>query len=124
MLRIFRTLKPKATLDAVLLDSFDVDLDELAAEKEHIHRQITEEDMAFDRILTPQFQFIEPNACLTSALYRLLRERNLFTHDIAYPSVRYYQTEENRDGEYVPVEVSAEYISAHANPDPYVPDLD
>ena len=124
MLRIFRSLKPKETLDAVLLDSFTADLDELAAEQEHIHRQITEEDMAFDRIMTPHFQFIKPNACLTSALYRLLRERNLFTHDIAYPAVRYYQTEENRDGEYVPVEVSAEYISAHANPDPYVPDLD
>ena len=124
MLRIFRSLKPKETLDAVLLDSFTADMDELTAEQEHIHRQITEEDMAFDRILTPHFQFIEPNACLTSALYRLLRERNLFTHDIAYPSVRYYQTEENRDGEYVPVEVSAEYISAHANPEPYVPDLD
>ena len=124
MLRIFRSLKPKETLDAVLLDSFTADMDELVAEQEHIHRQITEEDMAFDRILTPHFQFIEPNACLTSALYRLLRERNLFTHDIAYPSVRYYQTEENRDGEYVPVEVSAEYISAHANTEPYVPDLD
>ena len=124
MLRIFRSLKPKETLDAVLLDSFTADMDELTAEQEHIHRQITEEDMAFDRILTPHFQFIEPNACLTSALYRLLRERNLFTHDIAYPSVRYYQTEENRDGEYVPVEVSAEYISAHANTEPYVPDLD
>ena len=124
MLRIFRGLKPKATLDAVLLDSFTADMEELAAEQEHIHRQITEEDMAFDRILTPKFRFIEPNASLTSALYRLLRERNLFTHDIAYPSVRYYQTEENRDGEYVPVEVSAEYISAHANSDPYVSDLD
>ena len=124
MLRIFRGLKPKETLDAVLLDSFTANLEELSAEQEHIHRQITEEDMAFDRILTPHFRFIEPNASLTSALYRLLRERNLFTHDIAYPSVRYYQTEENRDGEYVPVEVSAEYISAHANPDPYVPDLD
>ena len=124
MLRIFRSLNPKSTLDAVLLDSFTADLEELNAEKEHIHRQITEEDMAFDRILTPHFRFIEPNACLTSALYRLLRERNLFTHDIAYPSVRYYQTEENRDGEYVPVEVSAEYISAHANSDPYVSDLD
>ena len=124
MLRIFRSLKPKETLDAVLLDSFTADMDELAAEQEHIHRQITEEDMAFDRTLTPHFRFIEPNASLTSALYRLLRERNLFTHDIAYPAVRYYQTEENRDGEYVPVEVSAEYISSHANIDPYVPDLD
>ena len=124
MLRNFRTMKPKATLDAVLLDSFTADLEELAAEQEHIHRQITEEDMAFDRILTPNFRFIDPNTSLTSALYRLLRERNLFTHDIAYPSVRYYQTEENRDGEYVPVEVSADYISAHSNSAPYVPDLD
>ena len=124
MLRLFRSMKPKATLDAVLLDSFTADLEELAAEQEHIHRQITEEDMAFDRILTPNFRFIDPNTSLTSALYRLLRERNLFTHDIAYPSVRYYQTEENRDGEYVPVEVSADYISAHSNTAPYVPDLD
>ena len=125
MLRIYRSLKPGANLDAVLLDSFTADLDELNAEKEHIHRQITEEDMAFDRILMPHFRFIEPNSCLTAALYRLLREKNLFTHDIAYPTVRYYQTEENRDGEFVPVEVSAAYLSALAKPAPsYVPDID
>ena len=124
MLRIYRSLKPGANLDAVLLDSFTPDLEELESEKEHIHRQITEEDMAFDRILMPRFRFIEPNTSLTSALYRLLREKNLFTHDIAYPTVRYYQTEENRDGEFVPVEVSAAYLSALQNPDPYVPDID
>ena len=124
MLRIYRSLKPGSNLDAVLLDSFTANLEELGAEKEHIHRQITEEDMAFDRILMPRFRFIEPNASLTSALYRLLREKNLFTHDIAYPTVRYYQTEENRDGEFVPVEVSAAYLSAHKKSDPYVPDLD
>ena len=130
MLRIYRSLKPGTNLDAVLLDSFITDLEELNAEKEHIHRQITEEDMAFDRILMPHFRFIEPNASLTDALYRLLREKNLFTHDIAYPTVRYYQTEENREGEFVPVEVSAAYLSAHTKPvNPtndalYVPDID
>ena len=124
MLRIYRSLKPGTNLDAVLLDSFTVDLEELESEKEHIHRQITEEDMAFDRILMPHFRFIEPNASLTAALYRLLREKNLFTHNIAYPTVRYYQTEENRDGEFVPVEVSATYLSSRSNPAPYVPDID
>ena len=112
MLRIYRTLKPGSNLDAVLLDSFTANL------------EITEEDMAFDRILMPLFRFIEPNAAMTGALYRLLREKNLFTHDIAYPTVRYYQTEENRDGEYVPVEVSAAYLSAHQKSEPYVPDID
>ena len=124
MLRIYRQMKPNGTLDAVLLDSFTADVEELLSEQEHIHRQITEEDMAFDRIIGPRFRFIEPNASLTDALYRLLRERNLFTHDIAYPIVRYYQTEENPDGEFVPVEVSAQYLSAQSKPDPYVPDID
>ena len=147
MLGIYRSLKPGGNLDAVLLDSFTASVDELNAEKEHIHRQITEQDMAFDRILTPHFRFIEPTvteqdmafdriltphfrfieptAALTGALYRLLRERNLFTHDIAYPSVRYYQTEENLEGEFVPVEVSAAYLSAQSKPEPaYVPDID
>ena len=125
MLGIYRSLKPNGNLDAVLLDSFTASVDELNAEKEHIHRQITELDMAFDRILTPHFRFIEPTAALTGALYRLLRERNLFTHDIAYPAVRYYQTEENLEGEFVPVEVSAAYLSAQSKPEPaYVPDID
>ena len=125
MLGIYRSLKPNGSLDAVLLDSFTASVEELNAEKEHIHRQITEQDMAFDRILTPHFRFIEPTAALTGALYRLLRERNLFTHDIAYPAVRYYQTEENLDGEFVPVEVSAAYLSAQTKPEPaYVPDFD
>ena len=124
MLRIYRQMKPNGTLDAVLLDSFTADVEELYAEQENIHRQITEEDMAFDRTLGPRFRFIEPNASLTDALYRLLREKNLFTHDIAYPSARYYRTEENRDGEFVPVEVTALYRSDSTKPDPYVPDID
>jgi len=125
MLGIYRSLKPGSNLDAVLLDSATASREELEAEIEHIHRQITEEDMAFDRILMPHFRFIEPNAALTGALYRLLREKNLFTHDIAYPAIRYYQTEENLEGEFVPVEVSAAYLSAQTKPEPaYVPDID
>jgi len=123
MLRAYRNLHPSGVLDAVLLDSFEADTDELLAEQEHIHRQITEEDMAFDRILAPQFRFIEPKSSLTGATYRLLREQNLFTHDIAYPSARFYQTEEDRDGGYVLVEVSPAYLSSQKPSAPsYVPD--
>jgi len=113
MLRLYRTRHPSDVLDAVLVDSFSADLDELLAEQEHIHRQITEEDMAFDRLLAPHFRFIEPKSSLTSACYRLLRERNLFTHDISYPSARFFQTEESLDGDFVLVEVSPAYLSSH-----------
>jgi len=111
LLRQYRSLKPNTALDAVLVDSFTMDLEELHAEVEHIHRQITEEDMAFDRLLAPKFHFIEPKSSLTEACYRLLREKNLFTHDIAYPAVRYYQTEEGMDGDFVLVEIGSEYLA-------------
>ena len=111
LLRQYRRQKPNTVLDAVLLDSFTVSLEDLQAEVEHIHRQITEEDMAFDRILAPRFRFLEPKACLTDACYRLLREKNLFTHNIAYPSVRYFQTEEGMDGNSLLVEISADYLA-------------
>jgi len=126
MLRLYRAKQPDGVLDAVLLDSFSVDLEELLDEQEHIHRQITEEDMAFDRTLSPRFRFIEPAPALTDACYRLLRERNLFTHDIAYPSVRFYQTEEDLDGNFVLVEIGAGYLPdfSPSNPAPDVPDND
>ena len=134
LLRQYRSLQPNTTLDAVLVDSFTMDLEELQAEVEHIHRQITEEDMAFDRILAPKFRFIEPKSSLTEACYRLLREENLFTHDIAYPSARYYQTEEGMDGNFVLVEIGSEYLESrrpglleNSDTEPgyvYVPDND
>ena len=124
MLRLYKEMHPDGALDAVLLDSFTADLEELNAEKEHIHRQITEEDMGFDRILAPKFRFIQPAPSLTDACYHLLRDRNLFTHNIAYPSARYYRTEEDRDGSFVLVEIGANYLSAAVNPKPYVPDFD
>ena len=111
LLREFRAARPNARLDALILDSFSVDMEQLYAEKEHIYRKITEEDMAFDRILTPGFRFIEPKDCLVSACYRLLREKNLFTHNIAYPAARYFQTEEAADGNAVPVEIGADYVA-------------
>ena len=124
MLRLFRAVRPNASLDAVLLDSFKADLDDLYAEQEHIHRQITEEDMAFDRILAPGFRFIEPKSSLTTACYRFLREHNLFTHNIARPSAHFYQTEEGPYGEYVLVELGSDYLSSLTAPSPHVPDHD
>lgn len=112
LLRQYRSLRPNTALDAVLVDSFTMDLEELQAEVEHIHRQITEEDMAFDRILAPKFHFIEPKSSLTEACYRLLREKNLFTHDIAYPGARYYQTEEGMAGDFVLVEIGSDYLES------------
>lgn len=112
LLRMYREAKPNTRLDAVIVDRLSMDMTALDDEREHIYRKITEEDMAFDRMLAPTFRFVNPKDCLVAACYRLLRERNLFTHNIAYPSARYYQTEEGPDGEALPVEISASFLAS------------
>lgn len=113
LLRQVRTRNPRIVVDAVLLDSYLMNLPALEAELVHIRRQITEEDLSFDRMLSPDFHFIDPESSLTLSCYRLLRQQNLFTHNIAYPSARYYQTEEGPDGDYVMVEVGVDYLESH-----------
>ena len=134
LLKQYRQQKPYTVLDAVLLDSFTINPEDILEEVENIHLQITEEDMYFDGILAVDFRILEPKSCLTDACYRLLREKNLFTHNIAYPSARYFQTEKGMDGDHLPVEVSLDYLARRfGTEDPeesdedsvvYVPDHD
>ena len=119
-MRQYHSLHPNQPLDAILLDPYDLDTAELEAELEHIRREITEEDASLSRLLPPSFRFIPSADCVTAACYRLFRRYNLFTHDIAYPSARYFQTEETMDGDYVFVEISPAYV---AQKYAYVPDI-
>lgn len=112
VLRRYRNQRPDGRLSAVIVDDFGMDLGMLQAEIEHIHLEITEEDLAFSRMLLPGFRFIAPMESLTTACYRLLRRENLFTHDIAYPEARFYQTEEGLDGDLVLVGISPGYLSS------------
>ena len=104
-------------LDVLILDKFSVDLSPLQSELTMIRRAGAEEDAAFDKMLSPQFRFLEPGPAIVDATYRILRERNLFTHRIANPAVHYYQTEESEDGTPCLVEVGAAYVQRA-----YVPD--
>ena len=97
-------------LDILILDTYDTDLSPLQSELTMIRRAGAEEDAAFDKMLTPQFRFLEPGPVIVDATYRILRERSLFTHRIANPAVHYYQTEESEDGSPCLVEVGAAYV--------------
>ena len=97
-------------LDALVIDKYSIDLSPLQSELTMIRRAGAEEDAAFDKMLSPQFRFLEPGPAIVDATYRILRERNLFTHRIANPAVHYYQTEESEDGTPCLVEVGAAYV--------------
>lgn len=97
-------------LDVLILDKYSIDLSPLQSELGMIRRAGAEEDAAFDKMLSQGFRFLEPGPAVVDATFRILRERNLFTHRIANPAVHYFQTEESEDGTPCLVEVGAAYV--------------
>lgn len=96
-------------LDALLIDNFSADINPLLSELNLIQGSVTVEDEAFRAMLSPDFRILEPSASIIDATYRLLREKHLFTHRIARPSVHYYEMAESGDGTPLLVETTAAY---------------
>lgn len=98
------------SLDALLIDNYVTDEFPLKSELGIIHMAGIEEDRIFDQLLSPSFFFVDPASTLMESTYRLLREKRLFTHRIARPAIRYYETETADDGEPILVEAAASYV--------------
>jgi len=107
-LRRFHAHRPDAKLDAVLVDSYDADLDALREEVEKIRMNILEDDLLFSRILAPEFVFIDEISALTRSCYDILRKNNLFTHNISYPVMKTYESVES-SGSFLYVELGEDY---------------
>ena len=69
-------------------------------------------------MLSKNFRIYNPADALADSTYALLRKENLFTHQIAWPQVKYYETQENEAGQAVLVEVGSTYVK-----NTYVPEL-
>ena len=105
-------------LDALLVDSFTIDMAPLQSELALIRNAGTAEDESFLAMLAPDFHLMEPTASVIGATYRLLRDNHLFTHRIAWPSVHFYETAESEEGTPLLVETTAGYAVST-----YVPNL-
>ena len=105
-------------LDALILDGYDMDENLIRAEIRLIRLGGTEEDRAFNEMLPGDFRIYNPADALLDATYEILRQENFFTHQIAWPQVKYYETQENEAGEVVLVEVGSNYVKKK-----YVPEL-
>ena len=108
VLRQYRTTG--RSLDALLIDSYATDQLPLLGEVTMIRRGGTDEDTALDKMLSPDFRVLDAGSSVVRSTYRLLRRENLFTHRIARPSARYYETGESPDGSPVLVEVGPSYV--------------
>ena len=106
-------------LDALVMSDYSVNLLPLEAELALIRKAGTEEDAAFSRMLSQGFFIIEPGTSLTGAIFRYMRNGNLFTHRIARPAARWFETTVSRTGAPAIVEVGYSYVL-----DLYVQDYD
>ena len=117
VLRQYRTTG--RVLDALLIDSYAIDQLPLQGEVAMIRRGGTDEDVALGKMLAPEFLVLDAATSVVSGTYQLLRSHNLFTHRIARPYARYYETAESPDGNPVLVEVGPSYVQ-----NAYVSDID
>ncbi len=97
-------------MDVLLLDTYWANPSYLSSELDIIRQGGTEEDAYFDRMLPKTFHFMEPKSALVRATYDLLRGESLFTHRIARPGIRYYETVESPQGLPVLEDVDASYV--------------
>ena len=99
-------------LDALIIDRYGVDLSPIQSELDLISLGGTEEDAALNELMSARFHIYDPADVLIKATYNLLREENLFSHKIAKPVVKYYESEESESGQVVLVETSASYVNS------------
>jgi len=107
---------PGSPLDALIVDQYGVDMNLVKAELDLISLGGTEEDAAMYKLFTAHFQVYDPADAVVKATYDYLRKANLFSHRIAKPAVKYYESQESESRQIVLVETTASYVnSAHVS---------
>lgn len=79
-------------MDVLLLDDPDVDVDELRSVIESLAETEDIDKLAYSKLLGKDFECIDAGEAISSECFRLMREKNCFTHKIAYPAFKPYIT--------------------------------
>lgn len=77
-------------LSALILDNSSISISSLEASLELIKTEPTAQNAVYRKLLAKDFSFIDAMESATTQCYRILRERNVFTHNIAYPKSEVY----------------------------------
>ncbi len=79
-------------MSVLLLDDYGVNIPKLKEQLDEIRRMESPEMVDYNKLLAPDFRFVDASDAVVSDIYQLLRKRNLFTHNIAYPVLDVFQT--------------------------------
>lgn len=72
-------------LNAVIIDDYSVDTDAIYAEIDEIINKETPENLALRQLLSVDFELVDCRDIAAEACFREFRNKNIFTHNVAYP---------------------------------------
>jgi hypothetical protein len=78
-------------LDVILVDNLSLDMDRIKGELAQIVSVMNESSMTLGRLFSRNFFFVDAFETVSEQCYYYLREKNLFTHNIAKPQVTVYR---------------------------------
>ena len=86
-----------APLSAVVADDFSICADSLRASLSTLLGGSSEESAFYRKLLAKDFEIVDCSEIVIEACYKIMRNRNLFTHNISYPVADAFMTspEEN-----------------------------
>lgn len=79
-----------APLSAIIIDDGYVDIGLMKVSVDFVREENSEANLKYRQMLTRDFSFVVADDFYTGLCYRELRERNIFTHNIAYPKSESY----------------------------------
>ena len=79
-------------LDAVLVDDYSLDVDGLRLQQAEMLSIMNESSLTFGRMLSENFDIYDSFQEAANSLYGILRQNNLFTHNISQPQVIHFSS--------------------------------
>lgn len=84
-------------LDALIVDDFNIDAEVLERSRLIMKAINNEENYNYLKLLSPDFKIYSIVDFATGECYKLMRNRNIFTHNISFPVAKYYRTAPTED---------------------------
>lgn len=84
-------------LDAIIIDDYSVMQDQVREGIRRASSLMSEESLIYARYLADGIRVATPAEAVSSECFKLMRERNLFTHKISLPQILSYKTVDRKD---------------------------
>jgi len=86
------------SLDVLLVDDPSVSVPEMLRDYQKMTSVMSSESLFFGKVLSDRFEILDAQSSVVQWCYLMLRGKNLFTHDIAYPQAEIYYTARRPSG--------------------------